>query len=210
MLAVIIVLAVVGTALSVFVDSKPWGPISLVLLIWGLVVAAFLLARYVRDLRAAEAKERDLKLVYELQLEREITARREYELTVERDLRADLRAESNTELSALKAEVLALRANLEELLGHDLGPTYSELYAAAQRRALEEARDGGYGRGERSDGVTDGASAATGDSDAASAATGVTDGASAATRESPVRPVCSTTTIGCAPSRTSTRCIPRM
>ncbi|GAA4384552.1 hypothetical protein GCM10023147_05110 [Tsukamurella soli] len=139
MLAAIIVLAVIGTVLSVFVDSEPWGAISLILLIWGLVIAAFLIARYLRDLRAADAKERDLKLVYDLQLEREITARREYELTLERDLRADLRAEANAELDSLKSEVLALRANLEELLGRDLGPSYAELYATAQRRALAEA-----------------------------------------------------------------------
>ena len=140
MLGVIIVLAVAGTGMWIFSDDKRWGVVALILLIWGLVIAAFLIARYLRDLRGAEAKEHDLKLIYDLQLEREIAARREYELTVEREVRNEVRAESNEELHALKAEVLALRANLEELLGRELGPTYAELYATAQQQALEESR----------------------------------------------------------------------
>lgn len=140
MLAVIVVLAVVGTGLWLFSDDKRWGIVALIVLIWGLVIAAFLIARYLRDLRGAEAKEHDLKLVYDLQLEREIAARREYELTVERDVRAEVRAESDDELRELKAEVLALRVNLEELLGRDLGPSYAELLHTAQRQALEESR----------------------------------------------------------------------
>ncbi|KXO94665.1 hypothetical protein AXK56_18770 [Tsukamurella pulmonis] len=140
MLGVVILLAVVGTGLWVFSEDRRWGLVSLILLVWGLVIAAFLIARYSRDLRAAESKESGLKTVYGLQLEREISARREYELQVERDIRAELKGEANEELTALKAEVLALRANLEELLGRDLGPSYSELYAAAEQRALAAQR----------------------------------------------------------------------
>lgn len=136
MLGVVIVLAVIGTGMWVFSDDRRWGLVSLILLVWGLVIAAFLIARYSRDVRAAESKESGLKTVYELQLEREISARREYEVQVERDIRAELRDESNEELTGLKAEVLALRANLEELLGRDLGPSYTELYAAAEQRAI--------------------------------------------------------------------------
>ncbi|WP_156485597.1 DUF6779 domain-containing protein [Tsukamurella pseudospumae] len=140
MLGVVIALAVVGTGMWVFSENPRWGLVALILLIWGLVIAAFLIARYSRDLRAAESKESGLKTVYGLQLEREISARREYELQVERDIRAEVKDESNEELTALKAEVLALRANLEELLGRDLGPSYGELYAAAEQRALAAQR----------------------------------------------------------------------
>ena len=140
MLGAVILLAVVGTGMWVFSEDRRWGLVSLILLVWGLVIAAFLIARYSRDLRAAESKESGLKTVYGLQLEREISARREYELQVERDIRAELKTESNEELTALKAEVLALRANLEELLGRDLGPSYTELYAAAEQRALDAQR----------------------------------------------------------------------
>ncbi|GAB3131590.1 hypothetical protein GCM10027289_18000 [Tsukamurella serpentis] len=140
MLGAVIVLAVIGTGMWVFSDDRRWGLVALILLVWGLVIAAFLIARYTRDLRAAESKESGLKTVYELQLEREISARREYELQVEREIRAEVRDEANEELTALKSEVLALRANLEELLGRDLGPSYQELYAAAEQRALAAQR----------------------------------------------------------------------
>jgi hypothetical protein len=67
---------------------------------------------------------RDLKLVYDLQLDREISARREYELTVEsqlrRELASELRAEAADEVAALRAELAALRTNLEILFGTDL------------------------------------------------------------------------------------------
>ncbi|ADG77205.1 hypothetical protein TPAU25S_02332 [Tsukamurella paurometabola] len=140
MLGAVIVLAVAGTGMWIFSDDKRWGLLALILLVWGLVIAAFLIARNARDIRSAESKESGLKAVYELQLEREISARREYELQLEHDLRSELRHESNEELTALKAEVLALRANLEELLGRDLGPSYTELYAAAEQRAIDAQR----------------------------------------------------------------------
>src|SRR3546814_1409163 len=58
-----------------------------------------------------------LTLVYDLQLDREISARREYELTVEtqlrRELASELRAQAADEVAALRAELAALRSNLE-------------------------------------------------------------------------------------------------
>ena len=82
------------------------------------------------------AKVRDLKLVYDLQLDREISARREYELTVEsqlrRELASELRAQAADEVAALRAELAALRTNLEILFDTDL----------EQRRALENPQPG--------------------------------------------------------------------
>ena len=86
---------------------------------------------YRRQSDADQARVRDLKLVYDLQLDREISARREYELTVEsqlrRELASELRAQAADEVAALRAELAALRTNLEILFDTDL----------AQRPALE-------------------------------------------------------------------------
>jgi hypothetical protein len=77
---------------------------------------------------------RDLKLVYDLQLDREISARREYQLTVEsqlrRELASELRAQAADEVAALRAELAALRTNLEILFEAELD----------QRPALETDR----------------------------------------------------------------------
>jgi hypothetical protein len=96
---------------------------------------------------------RDLKLVYDLQLDREISARREYELTVEsqlrRELASELRAQATDEVAALRAELAALRNSLEILFGTDLDhlralekPQTLETDAAPARAYSDWARNG--------------------------------------------------------------------
>jgi hypothetical protein len=78
-------------------------------------------------------------LVYDLQLDREISARREYELTVEtqlrRELTSEIRAQAADEVAGLRAELAALRANLEILFDADL----------SHRPAIETDRSRSYG-----------------------------------------------------------------
>jgi hypothetical protein len=75
-----------------------------------------------------------MKFVYDLQLDREISARREYELSVESHLRRQLSrevsAQASDEMAALRAELVLLRSQLEVMLGTDLG----------HRAALESER----------------------------------------------------------------------
>lgn len=108
--------------------------LAVILALWAAVVAAFVSVIYRRQSDLDQAKARDLKLVYDLQLDREISARREYELTVEtqlrRELASELRAQAADEVAALRAELAALRANLEILFDADL----------AHRPALETDR----------------------------------------------------------------------
>ena len=86
-----------------------------------------------------------MRHIYDLQLDREITARREYELNVEAQLRRQLsvevRAEAADELAALRAEVAALRSNLEIMLGTDLG-IRPALEAETVAMAMPSRRDG--------------------------------------------------------------------
>jgi hypothetical protein len=104
------------------------------LALWAAVIGAFVSVIYRRQGDADAARARDLKLVYDLQLDREISARREYELTVEaqirRDLASELRSQSADEVAALRAELAALRNNLEILFDTEL----------AQRPAIETDR----------------------------------------------------------------------
>jgi len=79
---------------------------------------------YRRQSDADQSRVRDLKLVYDLQLDREISARREYELTVEsqlrRELASELRAQAADDIAALRAELTSLRTSLEILFDTDL------------------------------------------------------------------------------------------
>ncbi|MGE2732560.1 DUF6779 domain-containing protein, partial [Mycolicibacterium vaccae] len=121
---VLLVLAIAASSALVFTNRVELLKLAVILALWAAVVAAFVSVIYRRQSDSDQAKVRDLKLVYDLQLEREISARREYELTVEshlrRELAAELREQSADEVAALRAELAALRANLEYLFDTDL------------------------------------------------------------------------------------------
>lgn len=118
-----------------FTDRVELLKLAVILALWAAVAAAFVSVIYRRQSDLDQAKARDLKLVYDLQLDREISARREYELTVEsqlrRELASELRAQAADEVAALRAELAALRTNLEILFDADL----------SDRPAIETEKD---------------------------------------------------------------------
>ncbi|MDY6808203.1 MAG: DUF6779 domain-containing protein [Actinomycetota bacterium] len=121
LLGLLIVLAIAASILMVFTDQLSIsGSLAVIAALWAAVIGAILVTKFRRQAESAEAKSRDLRLVYELQLEREIAARRQYELDVETTVRKEVSAEANEELADLKAQVLALRSSLEMLLGESL------------------------------------------------------------------------------------------
>jgi hypothetical protein len=130
----LLVLAIAASSALVFTNRTELLKLAVILALWAAVVAAFVSMIYRRQSDIDQAKARDLKLVYDLQLDREIAARREYELEVEtqlrRELSAELRGEAADEVAALRAELAALRNNLEILFDTDL----------AHRPAIETER----------------------------------------------------------------------
>lgn len=125
LLTALLVLAILASATLVFTTRVELLRLAVILSLWAAVLAAFVSVIYRRQSEADQARARDMKFVYDLQLDREITARREYELNVEAQLRRQLsreiRAQAADELAGLRAEVAALRSNLEVMLGTDLG-----------------------------------------------------------------------------------------
>ncbi len=142
LLTVLLVLAIAASSALVFTNRVELLKLAVILALWAAVVAAFVSVIYRRQSDADQAKVRDLKLVYDLQLDREISARREYELTVEthlrREISSELRSQSADEVAALRAELAALRTNLEILFDADL----------AHRPAIESDRANERVRGE--------------------------------------------------------------
>ena len=136
LMSVLLVLAIAASSALVFTNRVELLKLAVILALWAAVVAAFVSVIYRRQSDSDQAKVRDLKLVYDLQLEREISARREYELAVETQLRrelvSELQAQASDEVSALRAELAALRANLEYLFDTDL----------SHRHAIETDRSG--------------------------------------------------------------------
>ncbi|MCB0941974.1 MAG: hypothetical protein KDB72_17260, partial [Mycobacterium sp.] len=119
LLTVLLVLAIGASSALVFTNRVELLKLAVILSLWAAVVGAFVSVIYRRQSDADQARARDLKLVYDLQLDREISARREYELSVEshlrRELASELREQAADEVAALRAELAALRANLEIL-----------------------------------------------------------------------------------------------
>jgi Domain of unknown function (DUF6779) len=134
LLTALLVLAIGASSALVFTNQVELLKLAVILALWAAVVAAFVSVIYRRQSDVDQARARDLKLVYDLQLDREISARREYELTVEsqlrRELASELRAHAADEVSALRAELAALRTNLEILFDAEL----------SERPALETER----------------------------------------------------------------------
>jgi hypothetical protein len=134
LLTTLLVLAIGASSALVFTDRAELLKLAVILALWAAVVAAFVSVIYRRQSDVDQARVRDLKLVYDLQLDREISARREYELTVEsqlrRELASELRAQAADEVAALRTELAALRTSLEILFETELD----------QRPALETER----------------------------------------------------------------------
>ncbi|MDH6679836.1 hypothetical protein M2284_004060 [Rhodococcus sp. LBL1] len=110
----LVVLAVAASLLLIFSESVQLLRVGLVIALWAATLGAIAMTKYRRESALDKAKVRDLQKVYELQLEREISARREYELGVEARVRGELGAEAET-IKALREELAALRRNLEVL-----------------------------------------------------------------------------------------------
>ncbi len=121
----LLVLAILASSTLVFTNRVDLLRLAVILSLWAAVVAAFVSVSYRRQSELDQARARDMKFVYDLQLDREVSARREYELAVEahlrRQLARELRAQAADEMSALRSELAALRSNLEAMLGADLG-----------------------------------------------------------------------------------------
>jgi hypothetical protein len=124
LLTTLLVLAIVASSALVFTNKVELLKLAVIVALWAAVVAAFVSFIYRRQADLDRAKSRDLKLVYDLQLDREISARREYELSIEsqlrRELASELRAQASDEVASLRAELAALRANLEIIFDTDL------------------------------------------------------------------------------------------
>ncbi len=121
LLGLLIALAFVASVMMIWSDQLSIrASVAVIAALWAAVLGAIGVTRFRRQAEMAEAKGRDLRLVYELQLEREIAARRQYEMDIEAQIRADVAAEAGSDLRELQAQIAALRASLEAMMGHEL------------------------------------------------------------------------------------------
>lgn len=140
-LAALVVFGIVASVLLLFSESVQWMRVGVLSALWAAVIGAFAMTKYRREAAADQTKAKDLQTVYELQLAREISARREYEMSVEARVRNETRLESD-EVAALRNELAALRQNLQVLFDGNLPTERVALRAEAMR--MQELGGRGY------------------------------------------------------------------
>ncbi|MGW1678429.1 DUF6779 domain-containing protein [Saccharopolyspora sp. NPDC002376] len=115
-----LVLAAAATAVLVVSSDARLLRLGLVAALWSALIGAFAVARLRNRVAEDEKVAEDRQRIYELELEREIAARREFELEAEAEARRKAAEESDGELKALQAELQRLRTSLEQVLGGDV------------------------------------------------------------------------------------------
>ena len=102
-------LAVAATLAVFLTDNAQYLKLAVVAVAWAFVLATFAAGRRAADRVAAEAREEQLRQVYERELDREVVARREYELELENELRRETEDAMRYELEALRGEIASGR-----------------------------------------------------------------------------------------------------
>jgi hypothetical protein len=91
--------------------------LGLVAALWAALFSAFAAAQTRREARSHADHADQMRTTYRLELEREVSARREHALRVEHQLREQAERLAQREIVGLHAELAAMRANLELLGG---------------------------------------------------------------------------------------------
>jgi hypothetical protein len=135
----VVALAVVSTLLLVLADNTTWLRLGVLAALWAALLAGLLAVRFRKQVGDRENEVADLQSVYELELEREVAARREYELEVEAEARKRIEETSKADLADLRSELRGLRESLERLNGGEVLVERFALRAQSTRmRALAE------------------------------------------------------------------------
>jgi hypothetical protein len=135
-------LALASAATLVLTDDLRWLRLGAVGALWAALFGAFVAARSRGHAPDRDRHAADLQKVYELELEREVAARREYELQVESEIRSKVENEARDDLADLRDELRSLRSALEGLLG---GQVLVERYALhAESTRMRSLPDGSH------------------------------------------------------------------
>lgn len=115
-LSTVVVAASAAAVLALGTHDARLLRLGLVAALWAALLGAFATARLRREISSCAEHADLLRTVYQLELEREVAARREHTLTVERELREQVELSQRREIGELRTELAAMRANLERLL----------------------------------------------------------------------------------------------
>lgn len=115
-----LVLAALATVVVVLSDDARLLRLGLVAALWSVLIGGFVVARLRARVDEGERAAADRQRIYELELEREIAARQEFEVRAEAEARRQARDESAAEMRSLHEELAKLRSTLEQVVGGDV------------------------------------------------------------------------------------------
>ncbi len=110
-------LAITATLAVFLTDDALYLRLAVIAVAWAFVIAAFSAGRRKTDQAVAEGRENELRQAYALELEREVAARREYELTLENQLRRETQEAMRAEMDELRADLASLAGLRDQLVG---------------------------------------------------------------------------------------------
>jgi uncharacterized protein DUF6779 len=117
MLSTVVMATAAAAVLALGTQDARLLRLGVVAALWAAMLAAFTTARARREVSSRAEHADQLRAVYQLELGREVAARREHALTVERELRKQVELSQRREIVELRAELSALGVNLAQLLG---------------------------------------------------------------------------------------------
>ncbi|MDQ3786717.1 MAG: hypothetical protein M3422_05660, partial [Actinomycetota bacterium] len=117
LLAGAVLFALAATGLLVLTDEERWLRLGIVAALWAALGGAFLAAKYRRQVTDQREAAAERQKIYELELEREVAARREYELEVAAEAKRQAEEEARDDIAVLRDELQKMRQTLESLLG---------------------------------------------------------------------------------------------
>src|SRR5690606_19969992 len=139
LLAIGFVVAAGATALVVLSDDERMLRLAAVLALWAALIAAFAVTRSRRDAKTAALRESEAHLAYQVELQREVSARHEYEA----ELAAQMAAEQSSQIAELREQLDRLTEVLASLADGELLVSRMTLSAQSARfrtsQALAEA-----------------------------------------------------------------------
>ncbi len=132
--------------LVVVTDQVRWLRLAVLLAVWAAFLSALALSHSRREARAAARRMEESRLTYQRELQREVSARREYEVGLGEAVR-DAADERHREVAALRQQLDRLNASLSTLIDGDLLVERLTLSAQSIRiRPLPTPADDGLGR----------------------------------------------------------------
>lgn len=123
MLSTVVMAAAGAAVLALGTHDARLLRLGVVAALWAALLAAFATARARREISSRAEHADQLREVYQRELQREVVARREHALAVERALREQAQLSQQREIGQLRAELAAIGGNLAQLAAASTTPT---------------------------------------------------------------------------------------